>query len=92
MVKGVKAGTTNILITALGITKEVQSVQINGSVIDESDYTVSYEDNINVGEAKVIITGTGNYTGSADEEMTYKVTGNNTVEYKKSVSDKAKIK
>ena len=28
-----------------------------------SDYTVSYEDNVNVGTAKVTIVGTGNYTG-----------------------------
>ena len=28
-----------------------------------SDYTVSYEDNVNVGTAEVIIEGTGNYTG-----------------------------
>ncbi len=36
-----------------------------------TDYTVSYSDNINAGQAKVTITGTGNYTG--DIEKTFKI-------------------
>lgn len=39
---------------------------INGSytLIENTDYNVSYEDNINAGTGKVIITGIGNYTGT----------------------------
>lgn len=45
---------------------EVQSVTVNGSVVDPSNYTVSYDDNVDAGTAKVIVTGRGNYTGSAE--------------------------
>ena len=34
------------------------------------DYTVSYQDNINVGTAKVIVTGKGNYTGTVTKTFT----------------------
>lgn len=30
----------------------------------ETDYTVEYSDNINVGKASILVTGTGNYTGA----------------------------
>lgn len=45
---------------------EVQSVTVNGSVVDPSNYTVSYDDNVDAGTDKVIVTGRGNYTGSAE--------------------------
>lgn len=45
---------------------EVQSVTVNGSVVDPSNYTVSYDDNVDAGTAKVIVTGRGNYTDSAE--------------------------
>ena len=35
-----------------------------------SDYTLSYENNINAGTATAVITGQGNYTGSADKNFT----------------------
>ena len=35
-----------------------------------TDYTVSYEGNINAGEATVTISGTGNYTGTATKTFT----------------------
>ncbi len=37
----------------------------------ETDYTVSYADNIDVGIATVIVTGEGNYTGEA--ELTFEI-------------------
>lgn len=44
----------------------------DGSVVlfDEVDYTVSYIDNINVGTAKVVITGIGNYSGTIYKAFT----------------------
>ena len=39
-----------------------------------TDYTVTYKDNTNVGTAKVIVTGTGNYTGSV--ETKFNITAN----------------
>lgn len=40
--------------------------------IKESDYIVSYSDNINVGTATVTITGKNNYTGTASRTFTIK--------------------
>ena len=37
----------------------------------DTDYTVSYTDNVKVGTAKAVVTGIGNYTGSA--EFTFKI-------------------
>ncbi|WP_322155442.1 CAP domain-containing protein [Paratractidigestivibacter sp.] len=37
-----------------------------------TDYTVAYYDNVNVGTARVVVTGKGNYTGSA--EKSFKIT------------------
>ncbi len=36
------------------------------------DYEVSYENNVNVGEAKVIVKGKGNYTGTIEDTFTIK--------------------
>lgn len=101
-IKGNKVGETNIVVSALGITKkvpleitsaslqgaditlddniftydgeeqkpEVQSVTVNGSVVDSSNYTVSYNDNVNAGTAKIVVTGKENYTGSAETTFT----------------------
>lgn len=50
-------------------TPKVQAVTLNGRGLDEDDYTVSYEDNIGPGTAKVVITGKGNYQGTAEKEF-----------------------
>ncbi len=43
------------------------SVTDNGiTLIQDKDYEVSYSDNINAGGARIIITGKGNYTGTAE--------------------------
>ena len=41
-------------------------------LIKNKDYTVSYSNNINIGEAKIIITGIGNYTGSVTKTFNIK--------------------
>lgn len=41
-----------------------------------TDYTVKYEDNINAGKAKAIVTGAGRYAGTATVEFTIKGTAN----------------
>ena len=41
------------------------TVTLHGVELLQDDYLVSYADNVNVGEACVTVTGTGNYTGSA---------------------------
>ncbi len=45
----------------------------NGKTLKKgTDYTVSYEDNINAGTAKVVIKGKGNYTGTVTRTFTIK--------------------
>ena len=38
-----------------------------------ADYTVSYEDNVEIGNARIILTGQGDYAGT--KEVTFKITG-----------------
>ncbi|MBR6336152.1 MAG: fibronectin type III domain-containing protein [Ruminococcus sp.] len=46
-------------------------VSINGTRLTKGDdYTVSYQSNINAGQAKVTVTGCGRYTGSAVKAFT----------------------
>jgi len=46
-------------------------VVLNGeTLIKDQDYTVSYANNVNAGQATVTVTGMGNYTGSANGNMT----------------------
>lgn len=40
------------------------TVTLDGNVLDASNYTVSYSNNINAGTATVKVTGKGNYTGT----------------------------
>ena len=55
--------------TGAEIKPKVKTVTVdNIQLEEETDYTVSYSDNnTNVGTAKVIITGAGNYTGTKEE-------------------------
>ncbi|MFG6383104.1 MAG: MBG domain-containing protein, partial [Lachnospiraceae bacterium] len=47
------------------------TVKLDGkTLVLNTDYTVSYSNNINVGTAKVTITGKGNYTGSKTADFT----------------------
>lgn len=41
----------------------------NITLVQNTDYTVVYEDNIEVGRGKVVITGIGNYTGEIEKEF-----------------------
>ena len=38
-------------------------------LLENKDYTVSYKDNIEIGEASIIITGKGNYNGSINKKF-----------------------
>lgn len=42
-------------------------------LVQDTDYTLSYEDNTNAGEATVVINGTGNYSG--EKRVTFKIDG-----------------
>lgn len=70
--------------TGSKISQSDISIAFNGQYLSENtDFTTTYENNINVGTATVIITGTGNYTGSIKE--TFEIVPTNITEC--SVSD-----
>ena len=51
--------------------KPTVTVKDGNTVLKEgTDYTVTYSNNVNVGTAKVIVTGKGNYTGTVTKEFT----------------------
>lgn len=82
------------------------TVMWNGKeLINGTDYSVIYEKNVNIGTAKVTITGMGNYTGTVDKSFTirakigktfsygknkYKVTGTSTVAFSGISNNKVK--
>jgi hypothetical protein len=39
------------------------------TLLEGTEYTVAYQDNVNIGEATVTITGTGNYTGNITKKF-----------------------
>ena len=63
-------GTTSFIYD--GTAKEPEVIVQDGSVtlVKGTDYTVSYENNIEPGTADITITGIGNYTGTVTEQFT----------------------
>ena len=57
--------------TGNALTPEVTVRYGDKTLVNGTDYTVSYSNNINVGTATITITGKGNYTGSAS--TTFKI-------------------
>ena len=55
----------NFIYTGLEIEPE-----INTELVLDTDYTIEYQDNINTGNAKIIITGLNNYYGVKEIEYT----------------------
>ncbi len=66
----VTVSDTNFTYDGEAKTPDVTVKAGNTTLIEDSDYTVAYLDNINAGTAKVTITGKGNYTGSLEAEFT----------------------
>ena len=58
-----------------------------GGLTEEIDYEVSYTDNLNAGTGKVIITGKGNYAGTAEKEFTIEAAGIEAYEEKANLSE-----
>jgi len=62
--KAVVTGIENKVYTGTAITQEVK-VTVDGKVlVKDTDYTVTYKNNIEAGTAEVVITGKGNYKGT----------------------------
>lgn len=56
--------------TGNAVTPAVTVKDGSRTLTADTDYTVSYNDNINVGTAKVTVTGKSNYTGTASQTFT----------------------
>ena len=54
--------------TGLSIRPVVVPVDDNTALTEDTDYTVSYGANTNVGKATITVTGIGNYTGTVSKE------------------------
>ena len=50
--------------------KPVPTVRLDGTVVPSTDYTVSYDNNTNAGQAAVTVKGTGAYVGSKTVHFT----------------------
>ncbi len=55
--------------TGKDITQGITVILNDRELIKDEDYTVSYDNNKNVGTAQIIIEGIGNYTGSVNESF-----------------------
>ena len=68
----VTLGTDTVTYSGEAQTPVVSRVVLNNTTLTENtDYTVSYENNVNVGTATVIVTGAGeNYNGSVTKTFT----------------------
>ena len=68
----VTLGTDTVTYSGEAQTPDVTRVILNNTTLTENtDYTVSYENNVNVGTATIIVTGAGeNYNGSVTKTFT----------------------
>lgn len=60
------------IYTGKEIEPEITIKDGNVKLTKDKDYTVSYNNNINIGEAKIIITGIGNYSGCVTKTFNIK--------------------
>ena len=65
------AGATDQIYTGMSIKPEVRVYDNNILLTEKIDYTIAYKNNKKVGDAVVIVTGKGNYSGK--ETATFKI-------------------
>ena len=63
-ITSLKLGQTEYTYDALAKTPPVTVYFQNKTLVGGVDYTITYLDNINVGTARVVVTGRGNYAGT----------------------------
>lgn len=68
--KDVTLSQTSYTYDGTAKTPDVTVKYGNTPLTKDADYTVKYQDNVNAGTAKVIVTGTGNYTGTVTKTFT----------------------
>ncbi len=60
----------SFIYTGEAIEPIVESVETTDHLLPAAaDYTLAYENNVNAGTAKMVLTGTGNYTDTAEKEF-----------------------
>lgn len=59
----------NQTYTGIKITPEIRIKDGNTILVEDTDYELSYNNNINVGQAEITIRGIGNYTGEVTEKF-----------------------
>ena len=69
-IKGAVVSVADVIYTGAAQNPTV-TVKVGSKILASSDYTVSYSNNINKGTATVVVTGKGNYEGTAT--ATFKV-------------------
>lgn len=74
----VKVKGDKFVHTGTAITPKITLMDGTTTLIEETDYTLDYENNIALGNAKIIITGIGNYEGTLNQEFT--IVGTNKLE------------
>ncbi len=63
-------GIENKTFTGSAITQSLRLTDGNAVLVENKDYTLTYENNVNPGTATIIIKGQGNYTGSMSKTFT----------------------
>ncbi len=72
------SGVKNVAYTGSAITQDAMVVKFGKTELTkDTDYTVRYEDNTEVGTATIILTGKGNYVGV--KKVTFKITPKATI-------------
>lgn len=66
----VKVKGDKFVHTGTAITPKITLMDGTTTLIEGTDYTLDYENNIALGNAKIIITGIGNYEGTLNQEFT----------------------
>lgn len=78
-IKGIELNENNIAVTGVqnkeftgeALTQNISVTYDNiKQLVLNTDYTISYESNVNAGTAKVIITGIGHYSGTVEKTFT----------------------
>ena len=77
-IKGIQLTENNITVSGLEnkeytgseLTQTINVLYDNKTLTLNQDYIISYQNNVNAGTAKVIITGIGNYSGNVEKTFT----------------------
>lgn len=72
---GLNYSLVDEVYTGVGITKKINLTFADTSLAEGKDYTLEYENNVNVGTAVIHMIGKGNFTGTA--RITFQITPRN---------------